>query len=35
MLQLYTIALAYFPAVSEHGESVIFKTHNPEFHILF
>ena len=33
MLQLYNIALAYFPAVSENDESVIFKIRNSEFHI--
>jgi hypothetical protein len=35
MLQLYNIALAHFPAVSEHGESVIFKIYNHEFLFFF
>jgi hypothetical protein len=34
MLQIYNMALAHFPAVSEHDESVIFKIHNPVFLIL-
>ena len=33
MLQLYNIILTHFPAFSEHDESVIFKIHNPKFHI--